>query len=229
MSTLSEVTLLIGQRAGDLEKAREIFRAETRSFVSGILGGIRRLRSEPWTTPRVRIDLPREIDTEAKATGDLNSQFANARCDLRFKKGTNYQVVGEIKFGIEYHDPADAFAWQITLVPSARYQRIDDKVWAQWRSAVGAALPPESAHHDQYRALRAAAGRQGPDAGSRVQRRQAGPGVHADRGRARGGRRRARSARGRRGRRLDDCMANAGCPRPSRAPNIVRAESSTPE
>jgi hypothetical protein len=24
-------------------------------------------------------------------------------------------------------------------------------------------------------------------------------------------------------------MANAGCPRPSRAPNIVRAESSTPE
>jgi hypothetical protein len=113
MSTLSEVTLLIGQRAGDLEKAREIFTAETRSFVTGILAGIRRLRSEPWTTPRVRIDLPREIETEAKATGYLSSQFAISRCNLRFKKGTNYQIVGEIRFGSEYDEPSDAFIWQI--------------------------------------------------------------------------------------------------------------------
>jgi hypothetical protein len=154
MSTLSEVTLLIGQRAGDLEKAREIFTAETRSFVTGILAGIRRLRSEPWTTPRVRIDLPREIDTETKATGYLSSQFAVSRCNLRFKKGTNYQVVGEIRFGIEYDEPSDAFTWQITLVPSAKYQRIDDKVWVQWRSSVGTALPPESAHHDKTNTVR---------------------------------------------------------------------------
>jgi hypothetical protein len=154
MSTLSEVTLLIGQRAGDLEKAREIFTAETRSFVTGILAGIMRLRSEPWTIPRVRVDLPREIETEAKATGYLSNQFAISRCLLRFKKGTNYQVVGEIRFGIEYDEPSDAFTWQITLVPSARYQRIDDKVWVQWRTSVGSALPPSSAHHDKTNTIR---------------------------------------------------------------------------
>lgn len=36
MSTLSEVTILVGQRARDIEKAREIFVAEIRAFVGGI-------------------------------------------------------------------------------------------------------------------------------------------------------------------------------------------------
>jgi hypothetical protein len=154
MSGLSEVSLLIGQRAGDLEKAREIFTSESRAFVTGILGGVRRLRSEPWMTPRVRIDIPREIETEAKASGYLSSQFAVARCQLRFKKGTNYQAIGEVRFGIEYDDPSDAFTWQITLVPAARYQRIDDHVWAHWRSVIGSTLPPSSSHHSKTNTVR---------------------------------------------------------------------------
>ena len=85
MSVLSDVTLLIGQRAADLEKAREVFTAEIRAFVSGILGGVRRVRSEPWTSSRVRIDMPREIETEARATGFFNAQFAIGRANLRFK------------------------------------------------------------------------------------------------------------------------------------------------
>jgi hypothetical protein len=73
MSSLSEVSLVIAQRAGDLEKAREIFTAETRAFVTGILGAVRRARSDSWATARVRLDLPREIETEAKSTGYLRS------------------------------------------------------------------------------------------------------------------------------------------------------------
>ncbi len=120
MSTLSEVSVLIGQRAGDLEKAREIFTTESRAFVTGILGSIRRLRSEPWMTPRVRIDLPKDIDTETRSNGNLSGQFAVARCDLRFKRGTNYQVIGEIRLGIEYDDPTDSFTWQITGINGRR-------------------------------------------------------------------------------------------------------------
>jgi hypothetical protein len=154
MSALSEVSLLIAQRAGDIEKAREIFTAESRAFVTGILAGVRRLRSEPWMTPRVRIDIPREIETETKSSGYLSSQFAVARCALRFKKETNYQAIGEVRFGIEYDDPSDAFTWQITLVPAARYLRIDDHVWAQWRTTVGSTLPPSSGHHDKTNTVR---------------------------------------------------------------------------
>ena len=60
MISLRELSLLIAQRAADLEKAREIFTAEVRAFVSGILAGVRRARSDPWTTSRVKIDIPRE-------------------------------------------------------------------------------------------------------------------------------------------------------------------------
>ena len=121
-------------------------------------------------TPRVRLDIPKDIDTE-RSNGNLSGQFAIARCDLRFKRGTNYQVIGEIRFGIEYDDPTDSFTWQITLVPSAKYHRIDDHVWNQWRSAVGTNLPPESAHRDKTNTIRfrAEACESGPDGRSRIQ------------------------------------------------------------
>ena len=163
MSALSEVSILIGQRAGDLEKAREIFTAETRAFVSGILAGIRRARSDPWTTSRVRIDIPREIETEAKATGYVSSQFAIARNDLRFKKETKYLVVAEVRFGIEFDETSSAFAWQVTLVPAARYQRIDDLLWHQWRSTQGDALPPGSIHQGRANTIRFVSRPVGPD------------------------------------------------------------------
>jgi hypothetical protein len=41
-----------------------------------------------------------------------------------------------------------------TLVPSAKYHRIDDHVWNQWRSTVGTNLPPESAHRDKTNTIR---------------------------------------------------------------------------
>jgi hypothetical protein len=154
MSGLSEVSILIGQRTSDLEKAREIFTAESRAFVSGILGGIRRTRAEPWVSGRVRVDIPREIDTEAKASAYLREVFALARADLRFKKGTNFTAVGEVKFGIEYDDGADVFAWQIALVPESRYQRIDDRIWPKWRTERGSDLPPGSVHQDKSNTVR---------------------------------------------------------------------------
>ena len=152
MSALSEVTILIGQRARDIEKAREIFTAEIRAFVGGILGGIRRIRTDPWTTSRVRLDLPRDIDTEAKAANDFSSQYAIARAALRFKKGTNFRQIADIRFGIEFDESADLFAWLISLVPAASYNRVDDVVWHQWR-----AQQPSYAgarHHDKANTVR---------------------------------------------------------------------------
>ena len=134
MSALSEVSVLIGQRARDIEKAREIFTAEIRAFVTGILAGVRRIRSDPWTTARVRIDLPREIENETKTASDFSSQYALARTELRFKKGTKFVQIADLRFGIEFDGGADVFAWQVTLVPASRYNRVDDVIWHQWRT-----------------------------------------------------------------------------------------------
>jgi hypothetical protein len=153
MSGLSEVSVLIGQRARDIEKAREIFTAETRAFVSGILAGVRRVRTDPWTTARVRLDLPREIETEAKASSDFSSQFAVARVALRFKKGTNFRQVADVRFGVEFDEGTDVFAWQITLVPAASYNRIDDLLWHQWRSQPSS-TPPGAKHQDKANTVR---------------------------------------------------------------------------
>jgi hypothetical protein len=152
MSALSEVTVLMGQRARDIEKAREIFTAEIRAFVSGILAGVRRIRSDPWTTSRVRLDLPREIDTETKTASDFSSQYAVARSALRFKKGTNFRQIADIRFGIEFDDGSDVFAWQITLVPAASYNRVDDVVWHQWRNQQSTC--PGALHQDKANTVR---------------------------------------------------------------------------
>lgn len=152
MSALSEVSILIGQRARDIEKAREIFTAEIRAFVGGILAGVRRIRTEPWTTARVRLDLPRDIDNEAKAASDFSSQYAVARAPLRFKKGAQYRQIGEVRFGIEFDESADLFAWQCTLVPDARYNRVDDVAWHHWRTQQPSY--PGARHQDKANTVR---------------------------------------------------------------------------
>jgi hypothetical protein len=152
MSALSEVSILIGQRARDIEKAREIFTAEIRAFVGGILAGVRRIRSDPWTTSRVRIDLPREIENEAKAGSDFSSQYAVARTELRFKKGTKFVQIADLRTGIEFDESADVFAWQVTLVPAARYNRVDDVVWHQWPAQQ--TTYPGARHQDKANTVR---------------------------------------------------------------------------
>ena len=154
MSALSEVTLLIGQRAGDLEKARDIFTSDTRNYVTSILSALQRARSEPWVQARVRIDLPREIDYEAKSGGPLSSQYAVGGCDLRFKRGMKFTVVARINFGVEFDDPLGAFAWQVTLIPEARFHRIDDGLWNLCRAAAGQMPLPGAAHQPKSNTVR---------------------------------------------------------------------------
>jgi hypothetical protein len=154
MSGLSEVSILMGQRAADIEKAREVFTSEIRGFVTGILTAVRRTRSDPWTSTRIRLDIPREIDNETKSSTDLRSHFAVGRVALRFKKGVTFQVVGEVRFGVEFDEVADIFTWQVSLVPAAKYQRIDDLVWAHWKEKIGANLPPGAAHQDKTNTVR---------------------------------------------------------------------------
>jgi len=144
MSGLSEVTVLISQRAGELEKAREVFRAETRTFVASILEAIKRARPEPWLQGRTRIDFPREGEAEGSSVVSLESQFA--RCQLRFRREMTFRQVADIRFGIEFEQSSDAFVWQVMLVPAPKYPRMDDLLWDYWRSAQGATLPPGSAH-----------------------------------------------------------------------------------
>lgn len=153
MSALSEVSVLIGQRARDIEKAREIFSAEIRAFVNGILAGVRRIRSDPWTTARVRVDLPRDIEFEAKASSEITNQFAFARVSLRFKRGTTFRVVADVRFGIEFDEDAGAFTWQLMLVPAANYNRIDDVLWHLWR-VLPAGAPLGSKHLDRANTVR---------------------------------------------------------------------------
>lgn len=153
MSGLSEVSILIAQRARDIEKAREIFTAEIRAFVNGILGGVRRIRTDPWTTSRVRIDLPKEIDYEAKLSSEFSTQFALARVALRFKKGTQFRQIADVKVGIEFDEETDVFTWQLTLVPSAAYNRVDDVVWHQWK-ANSACDAPGGRHFDKSNTVR---------------------------------------------------------------------------
>lgn len=153
MSGLSDVSILIGQSAADIEMAREVFTTETRRFVEGILEAIRRARSEPWTTARVRIDLPREVETESKMSAYISSQFAFARADLRFKKGTKFVVIAEVPFGIAFDEELQVFSWQIRLVPAARYPRLDDALWRLWRANT-ASPPPGHRHEDKANTLR---------------------------------------------------------------------------
>ena len=152
MSGLSDVTILIGQRAGDLEKAQDVFRTEIRGFLSNILAALQRARSEPWAQARVRIDLPRDVEAENQTAGLPPSQFA--RSLLRFKKGTNFQHVADVRFGVEFEESLGSFTWQIVLVPVARYQRMDDHLWNHWRSAVGQSPPPGSVHQAKSNTVR---------------------------------------------------------------------------
>lgn len=152
MSTLSDVSLLIAENAAHLELAREVFTTETRRFVESALEGVRRARSDPWTSGRLRVDLPDEITTESKAVAYLQSQFALARPYLRFKKGTKFVVVAEVPFGIAFDESANAFAWQMSLVPAARYTRLDDVVWRAWQSA-GISLP-NAKHQERANTVR---------------------------------------------------------------------------
>jgi len=157
MSGLSEVTVLISQRAGELEKAREVFRAETRTFVASILEAIKRARLEPWLQGRTRIDFPREGEAEGSSVVSLESQFA--RCQLRFRREMTFRQVADIRFGIEFEQSSDAFVWQVMLVPAPKYPRMDDLLWDYWRSAQGATLPPgiRSPGQVQHRVLRSEA------------------------------------------------------------------------
>lgn len=153
MSGLSEVSMLLGQRAGDLEKARDIFAAEMKSFVENVLGGIRRARSEPWVNGRVRVDLPREIEAESRV-GYLSSHSALARCELRFRREARFVQIAEVRFGIEFDDVADAFVWQVELVPADRYPRVDDYVWRAWQGAEEVKEVPGSSRQERANTVR---------------------------------------------------------------------------
>lgn len=146
MSRLSEVSVLMADRAADLEAAHEVFSVETHEFVRSVLGSLRRIKAEPWVSAKVRIDLPREVDVATRNGVRITDQFAIARAELRFKKGVKFMTVSEISFGIEFDQVLQQFAWRVLLVPASRYLQIDDRVWALW-SASGAKAPLPGADH----------------------------------------------------------------------------------
>lgn len=152
MATLSEVTTLISERAAELDKARELFKAETRAFVNGVLAGVKGARSDPWARARIRIDLPREAEMDGKPTVSLESP--TACCQLRFRKETKYSHVGDLRFGIEYEEAIGGFVWQVVLVPNPRYPRMDDLVWAVLKGSGESASAPGALHHTRTNSVR---------------------------------------------------------------------------
>lgn len=148
MSGLSEVTVLLAQKANDIETARDIFKDEIAVFVNGLVSALRRSRSDPWTTSRIRLELPREIETESKSVSRVTDHYAIARVGVRFKRGTNFVQVAELKFGIELEDPSPCFVWQVSFNVMSRYLRIDDLLWSNLRAAKGPELPGQ-VHKDK--------------------------------------------------------------------------------
>src|SRR5258706_2901353 len=102
MSELSEVSILFGQHVANIEKARDIFTAETRRFVSDLLENISDERSGPWNSPKVQVKTKdAALENEEKITGFLSRQFAVASLPLCFKMRVKYMPIAEINFGIE--------------------------------------------------------------------------------------------------------------------------------
>lgn len=147
-SGLSEVTLLLSQKANDIETARDIFKDEIGVFVNGLISALRRSRSDPWTSSRIRLEMPREVETESKSVSRVTDHYAIGRIGVRFKRGTNFVQVAELKFGIELEDPSPVFTWQITFNVMSRYLRLDDLLWSALRMAKHPELPGQ-AHKDK--------------------------------------------------------------------------------
>jgi hypothetical protein len=100
------------------------------------------------------LDLPREIECEQRTAGYLSGQYAYARTGVRFKRGTNFVVVADLRFGIEHDDASAGFAWQVTLVPGSRYQRMDDLLWQLWRGSPRPGAPPGVEHIGRSNTIR---------------------------------------------------------------------------
>lgn len=153
MSGLSEVSVLFGTHVYEIEKARETFTSETRNFVTGTLEALRRARPDPWTTSRVRLTIQQEIENESKVTGYLRSQYAIARAAIKFKKGTNFISIADISFGFSCKDGAEAFTWQVNVVPAARYPQLDDVLWRTWKSLSTPPDLPGAVHESRANSL----------------------------------------------------------------------------
>jgi hypothetical protein len=145
---LSEVAVLLAQKAHDIETARDIFKDEIGVLVSGLVSALRRSRSDPWSSSRIRLELPREIETETKAVSRVTDHYAIARIGVRFKRGTNFVQVAEIRFGVELEDPSPQYNWAISFNVMSRYLRIDDLLWSALKTTKALELPGQS-HKDK--------------------------------------------------------------------------------
>lgn len=124
--------------------------------------------------------MPREVETESKSVSRVTDHDAIGRIGVRFKRGTNFVQVAELKFGIELEDPSPVFTWQITFNVMSRYLRLDDLL----RSALRVAKhpePPGQAHkgQDQHGRLFVAPGGCWPHGRGRLQRSQKRTGVRS--------------------------------------------------
>lgn len=163
MIELSEVSILFGQHVSDIEKARDIFTAETRRFVDDLLESVRDEGSGPWSTPKVQVKTKdASLETEEKITGFVSKQYARTSVDLCFKIKVKYVVIAEIQFGVEFDAAARSFAWRVALVPESKYQWLDEVVWTEWQKAKPT-LPPGAKHQAKEGAVVFVSRRFGPD------------------------------------------------------------------
>jgi hypothetical protein len=163
MSELSEVSILFGQHVSDIERARDIFTAETRRFVGDLLDALGHDRSGPWSAPKVQVKTKdADLEKEEKITGFLSRQYALASLPLCFKIKVKYVAIAEINFGVEFDSPTGSFAWRVRLVPASRYQWLDELVWTEWQK-LKPTLPPGAKHEAKEGAVVFVSRRFGPD------------------------------------------------------------------
>src|SRR5262245_52993452 len=146
MSELSEVSILFGQHVSDIERARDIFTAETRRFVGDLLEALGDERAGPWMSPKIQIKTKDvDLENEEKITGFLSRQYALASLPLCFKMKVKYMPIAEISFGVEFEPGTGSFTWHVRLTPSSRHQWLDELMWAEWQR-FKPTLPPGAKH-----------------------------------------------------------------------------------
>jgi hypothetical protein len=78
---------------------------------------------------------------------------AREDCGNRPLDAREHRILAEVVDGIEYNERQDCFVWQVRLVPTARYVRLDDVLWRELQTRQTNDARPGRAHEDRTNTL----------------------------------------------------------------------------
>lgn len=145
MTSLSEVSVLFASRAGDIQRAREVFVEDARSFVEWVMKRAEKHKVEAAAESKVRLDVEGEIVTEPKSSYSVFTHRFEGLITIRYQKNKKFVEVAVIEFGIGADDKEETFVWYV-MIDRVRSTRLDDGLWKAWAQEKPDALPPGARH-----------------------------------------------------------------------------------